>query len=188
MREFFKGWRRKLGVATLVMACVFAGAWVRSLYPHWPSPLPSQFVFDEQSWRFGYSFTRVDHAVDRLSFKDSLVIWEKIQADSPIMVNHVIGVWFNATDANFPDLKIPSKAWASYRELCGFALGRYYLKEGRFDLRIVRLVLPFWSIVLPLTLLSGYLLLSKPRVAKQRAAQPAPPPLGDRIPSEVTHG
>src|SRR3954462_3489874 len=32
MREFFRGWRRKLGVATLVMACVFAAGWVRSLF------------------------------------------------------------------------------------------------------------------------------------------------------------
>lgn len=32
MRGFFKGWRRKLGVATLVAACGFIGPWVRSLY------------------------------------------------------------------------------------------------------------------------------------------------------------
>jgi len=30
MGEFFKGWRRKTGVVTLVMACVFMSAWVRS--------------------------------------------------------------------------------------------------------------------------------------------------------------
>jgi hypothetical protein len=31
MGEFFKGWRRKVGVVTLGLACVFAGAWVHSL-------------------------------------------------------------------------------------------------------------------------------------------------------------
>lgn len=30
MRDFFKGWRRKIGVATLVMACVFTAGWIRS--------------------------------------------------------------------------------------------------------------------------------------------------------------
>lgn len=30
MSEFFKGWRRKMGVMTLVMACVFAVLWARS--------------------------------------------------------------------------------------------------------------------------------------------------------------
>ena len=30
MKEFLHGWRRKAGVATLVMACAFGGMWVRS--------------------------------------------------------------------------------------------------------------------------------------------------------------
>ena len=30
MGDYFKPWRRKIGVLTLVMACVFMGAWVRS--------------------------------------------------------------------------------------------------------------------------------------------------------------
>ena len=31
MGEFFKGWRRKIGVMMLVMACVLTGLWLRSL-------------------------------------------------------------------------------------------------------------------------------------------------------------
>ena len=31
MRDFFRGWRRKVGVVTLVLACVFTGFWVLSL-------------------------------------------------------------------------------------------------------------------------------------------------------------
>ena len=31
MRDFYRGWRRKVGIVTLVMACVFMGVWVRSL-------------------------------------------------------------------------------------------------------------------------------------------------------------
>ena len=34
MMEFFRGWRRKVGVVTLAMACVFMVGWVRSL-PDW---------------------------------------------------------------------------------------------------------------------------------------------------------
>jgi len=30
MRDFFKGWRRKIGVLTLGLACAFAAAWIRS--------------------------------------------------------------------------------------------------------------------------------------------------------------
>ncbi|MDB5345631.1 MAG: hypothetical protein JWP89_4008 [Schlesneria sp.] len=32
MREFFRGWRRKTGCITLVMACVVTGLWVRTLF------------------------------------------------------------------------------------------------------------------------------------------------------------
>lgn len=31
MRDFFESWRRKVGCATLVMACVFAAGWLRSM-------------------------------------------------------------------------------------------------------------------------------------------------------------
>src|SRR5437016_951517 len=31
MREFFRSWRRKVGVVALVMACVLAASWIRSL-------------------------------------------------------------------------------------------------------------------------------------------------------------
>ena len=30
MGEFFHGWRRKVGIVTLVIACVFMAGWVRS--------------------------------------------------------------------------------------------------------------------------------------------------------------
>ena len=43
MREFFKGWRRKVGLAALVMACVVMGAWMRS-----------QFTSDVFCWSIGH--------------------------------------------------------------------------------------------------------------------------------------
>jgi hypothetical protein len=41
MREFFRGWRIKLGVVTLGLATVLTGAWIRSLY------------LEEDAWVFG---------------------------------------------------------------------------------------------------------------------------------------
>lgn len=32
MGEFFRGWRRKVGCLTLVMACLTMGGWIRSLF------------------------------------------------------------------------------------------------------------------------------------------------------------
>src|SRR5579863_9508898 len=31
MREFFRGWKRKVGLVVLAIACLFVGGWVRSL-------------------------------------------------------------------------------------------------------------------------------------------------------------
>jgi hypothetical protein len=46
MREFFRPWRRKIGIVTLLMASVFAAGWVRSLYSN-------DFVFIEFEFPFG---------------------------------------------------------------------------------------------------------------------------------------
>ena len=34
MSDFFKPWRRKIGVVTLFVACVFAGGWVICIFNH----------------------------------------------------------------------------------------------------------------------------------------------------------
>jgi hypothetical protein len=32
LAAFFKGWKRKIGVMTLLMACMLAAGWLRSLH------------------------------------------------------------------------------------------------------------------------------------------------------------
>ena len=32
MGDYFKPWRRKIGVVTLMLACVFMGGWMRSIF------------------------------------------------------------------------------------------------------------------------------------------------------------
>lgn len=94
MRDFFRGWRWKLGIVTLVMACVFAVGWVRSL------------------------------------------------SDPDVLIDGVGS----------------TKGFVSMTSFDG-------------DFGIVFFI-PYWSIVLPLTLLSACLLLSKrPPVKRSEAAQ-----------------
>ncbi len=42
MREFFRGWRRKVGCVTLVMACGLMGLWIRSglMAEEFETPIP----------------------------------------------------------------------------------------------------------------------------------------------------
>lgn len=41
MGDFFKGWRRRFGVVTLVMATILVGAWTRSYFSDDRIPLPA---------------------------------------------------------------------------------------------------------------------------------------------------
>src|SRR5262245_25775563 len=64
MREFFKGWKRKLGVVTLGLACAFAAGWVRSYSEFdkiealgiWVMSVEGYFIF-EQSMKEGIAIT-----------------------------------------------------------------------------------------------------------------------------------
>jgi hypothetical protein len=127
MSDYFKPWRRKLGIATLMMACVFAAAWVRSLM--------LTDVVRVPLWQFGK-----------------------------------IGIASNVGYFSF--------AWASHeRSNNGFNWITYPFEvtalisyaPWTFDFTSktpVQPVMGYWSVVIPLTLVSAWLLLSKPRKPK----------------------
>lgn len=111
MREFFKGWRRKLGCVTLVLVLPILALWIRS-------------------------FT----CFDQIAAGGNLVI-----SNSGCMVWNWMG--WGGPDATITD-------W--YTGIASpFGEDWYFGSDGvRF---------PYWSIVIPLTLLSSWLLLSRPR-------------------------
>jgi len=111
MGEFFKGWRRKTGVVTLVMACVFTGGWVRSYR-------------GDYFQLFSRTFFSNDGAIAEIG-------WGRPPSDD----RHP----FASSSMHFEKWRCP-----------------YYLTT------------------VPLTLLSVYLLLARPRVAKpQKTIEPA---------------
>jgi hypothetical protein len=129
MREFFRGWRRKIGVMPLVVACAFMAGWVRS-----------QALFDQIAARGNLFLSN-----------GGCVVWD----------------WkgWGGSDSSITD-------WYS-NMATPFDEDWYLGSDG------VRL--PYWAIVIPLTLLSAHLLLSKPR--------PRKPPESTKPPDEaqVTH-
>lgn len=145
MRDFFKGWKRKTGAVTLAVACVFMVGWVRS-----------EFVQDFLKIRHGNDATELGSTNGRLYW---FCAWDT--EDNPFQ-----------RDFNF--------AWdndgpiaADHKTILQFAVFDFQdriLSHGR--LRIRYLSTPYWSIVLPLTLLSAWLLLSKrPLLKRSEAAQ-----------------
>lgn len=139
MRDFFKGWRRKAGVATLALACVFTVWWVRSLS-----------VQDNIWIRLG------DLNTTMFSSVGGHFAWVRYFLHDD---NDAIGFfqWNTLEGSKFSDYFewSPVVQWSH-------PLFTYLEYENS-----VVCVVPAWCIVLPLTLLSAYMLLSKPRPAKQ---------------------
>ena len=153
MGEFFHGWKRKFGVATLVLACVFAAGWMRSL--------TVQDQFFGQHHQSVHILISMDGAVSWMRcspvFLKVPIRWQWISQDSTDR-RAVQDTWTNQLVENV-DWK-----WG----LCGFvfgcaSMGRSDLQFGTWTQRDEVWQAPYWSIVIPLIIISAYLLLSKPR-------------------------
>ena len=181
---------------TLVMACCYLGLWVRLLGNG--ERLAARFGWHDSSckteagifadyadgWPYWIATNRCFH---ELIF-DNQITWRKIVGRSPD-ISMKLPVGIITTDeftcepwglvvcnrSDYPDW--PFKiAWE--RDICGFVFGEKYNLTRRcnpvmFVFKYWKI--PHWAFAIPLTLLSAYLLLSKPR------KKPAP-----KAPAETT--
>lgn len=145
MKEFFRGWRRKGGVLTLLMACVLTGGWMRSL-----------------STRDLFNFP-IDHTrLLMLVSNGRNVEWDlyENQAGIPACDFHYS---LEPRDDSFHVEGVEARwQWS----VLGFQAGVYdYRGNGRggslTGITSHMCKLPYWSIILPLNLISAWLLLSK---------------------------
>ena len=116
MGEFFKGWRRKIGVVTLVMACVITSLWIgsRGISNTYAIPLPA------------------DRALVVTSLNGRIGCGVEVWISPPIA---------SANNGKFHE-----------------SLLDYTLEEWHY----LPCTVPCWTIAVPLTLISLWLLLSKP--------------------------
>jgi hypothetical protein len=152
MGEFFTPWRRKAGCVTLVMACVFMAAWLRSL-----------------TTRDQITFGRVD-ALQAIGSASGTFRWAglrpPLEAGSPFE-------WKTAAASKDDDHDHYWKQW-------GQGMGRMWTLHWRwgwagFDFgagtsqsnagthHVERWSVPYWFLSSVPILLSAYLLLRKPR-------------------------
>ena len=133
MGEFFKGWRRKIGVVTLVMACVFAAGWIRSFTitdEIW-TVTPNSVRYGIASWQGGVEYSKLKYV--------AVLKPQWGRAAQPIGGN---------------SKRTTQSPWVFH--------GRIESNNGG-PTHLHGLGVPYWSIVMPLTLLSAWLLFSKPR-------------------------
>ena len=150
MGEFFRGWRRKVGVVTLLIACLFAAGWVRS-----------QHIVD-------CIFVGHPGRVHHLS-SDAFGIWSAYtcyrQTHQGVTTRLLPEFSYRSFKEPLrpisPDFEFSTDHY-TVRTFCGF----YFAVATQNDDSIIEeestWIIPYWSIVIPLTLLSAFLLLSKP--------------------------
>jgi hypothetical protein len=145
MGEFFRGWRRKFGVMAMVMACVFMAAWIRSF------TVVDMFEFQRQD-----SFQSLRSSNGWLGWHNDIALFPRARWES-MTLDHYQALWIVETG-------LVSIETQTARQL----------DSSVSDPILIAYALPHLSIVLPLTALSAYLLLSKPRPQK-RATTIEPP-------------
>lgn len=149
---FFKPLRRKFGVVTLVMACVFACGWVRSVYI---SEVVSSLISDQ---------TQVFmNSTDGMFWCGRFIVHDPGYFSSQPTLRWV----------QYDDNKFNREDWELSWYWCFSDGGMVAHSSGttpqnqQYDYFLVAMM-PYWSIVIPMTLLSAYLLLSKPRQSVQK--------------------
>jgi hypothetical protein len=166
MGSYFKPLRRKFGLVTLVMACAFMAGWVRSQLICDTSVIYTHLDETGRCPRatLVYLFTVPDCIVWRrntqINETASVDDWKIHLTAQPSWRTWNLTPEFQSWVSEIP--------WWRY----GFAIGERRHQEGNLDNQNCYFAGPFWSIVIPLTLLSAWLLLSKPRINPQSPPSP----------------
>lgn len=151
MAESFRGWKRKVGVAVLTMACVMTSVWIRSM-----------FIID--CWEYSSEqYTCHSWVSGRQQFH-----WRRFESLNPdILVGPYVGGWMTAPASRWIAFDNPN--WDRFSDCAwrwggaGFDVGE--VRDVGINQRLYFWAVPYWSVVLPLTLISAWLLLSKQRQA-----------------------
>jgi len=167
MREFFKGWRRKARLVALAMAVLLAGAWMRSYENR--DQVVSQFnqtTHILESFDGCLSWKLFSPARNSIPLMYQMNFAAQPEVGSPFEWRSVPASSCSAGDI---DIWTTFGCKTKWRWQCGgFIAGsvEYDFPSTRPLQRISVYFVPYWSLVLPLTLLSAWLILAKPRKAK----------------------
>ena len=157
MREFFRGWRRKSGVLTLLMALVFMAVWVRGFttadqIEFYPGATTFHTWFSENGnlgWESGDDFERTTPRE-----KQWRLIWTHYQIE--------------------PELDFESGNIRHLRWMWVY-LRIYFRRQQSPAIPHLECYVRCSSIIIPLTLLSLWLILFTPRKSTQKKiADPIP--------------
>lgn len=168
MAPLFHGWRRKAGCTTLVLACLLAMAWLRSLRVDDGYTLrqdgSTNYAMSSEDGRFVFCMARggVHGPYLEINYKQYRSDPRKISGAERVAIAEAlchdeVGVRSRRLRARNIQIK-----WQ--RSWHGFELAKRSNESPLMDdVEATFLPVPYWSIVIPLTMLSARLLLSSPR-------------------------
>lgn len=150
MGRYFKPLRRRLGVVTLVMACIFGEAWVRS------------FTFSDGVWIRGG-----DKSLHMLFSMPNWCGWILVPCKQGRLPDKWPGFYgWHKTTLN---PRFQADPFDGVHQHIVILTGGFNFHISREETNY-HLIAPYRSIVLPLILLSAYLLLTKPRAKHPKPA------------------
>ncbi len=141
MGGFFHGWRRKIGLLTLMMACLFAAGWVRSLSTIDMLAFPSRLM--------NYTF---------VSGEGSFGVTGNFVFNLRQLCREEYGRKFLRVKIEQTEKQTSRDEFRSWK----FEGAEFRLFRSTSESDGVVPMVPYWSIVVPLTLISLLFLLSKP--------------------------
>lgn len=145
MREFFQEWRRKVGCVTLVLACALMGMWMRSqAVEDWLVHCTDDGILGLFSRPCGISWTRHSQ-------------WPPEELFAPP------GSWQTLSYVAKPPYRNRFDNYIMHDRWQALGFDFCNCQEPYSTNRVADWTIPYWSLVLPLTLLSLYLFLWKPR-------------------------
>lgn len=152
--DYFKPLRRKIGVFTLLVACVVSVGWMRSLARRDSISFGPMLVTSNAGamtvLRKNFRNARPSNA------PTPLFQWSSYVADA--RQNPLIGRKFEKPDDYWTAYAVD---WQTNGAGFHFGMGRKNSWPDHW--RVYLTVVPYYSIVIPLTLFSAWLLLSKPQ-------------------------
>ena len=152
MGNYFKPWRRKIGVMTLGLTCLLVMGWVRSFSL-------TDFVQSEIS---SQSCVFLESSAQTIGAG-----MERANERNPPIWNIFPTLDTTRSSGIKPLNDIQHFRWNE--QWHDFGIGGNY--DNYPDNLLLEVQAPYWSTVIPLTLLSAYLLLAKPRGAKSPVIQ-----------------
>ena len=157
MNTFFRGWRGKIGV--------LMGGWLRSLR-----------AVNNTALAFG------EHSLIQLISRDEALAVRRIKSKlvvKELSVDRVLLMGFQAPQGNSTGdlaINVDPPTRAAEGSPFHWIIKSYGLEIGdcadqQFPLQIFVARVPYWPLVILLTLLSAYLLISKPRISTQKKSK-----------------